>query len=74
MGYQKILWIPAGATHLQISQFRPSSNYLGEKLSPKSQFTLFLCSASPLQHSKRPNRKRLVASPSLAEWVRGVDG
>lgn len=28
LGYQKILWIPAGATHLQISQFRPSSNYL----------------------------------------------
>lgn len=28
MGYQKILGIPAGATHLQISQFRPSSNYL----------------------------------------------
>ncbi|XP_075834253.1 ADAMTS-like protein 4 isoform X1 [Microtus pennsylvanicus] len=28
LGYQKILWIPPGATHLQISQFRPSSNYL----------------------------------------------
>lgn len=44
LGYQKILWIPAGATHLQISQFRPSSNYLGEKLdlNLKSQSTLFL--------------------------------
>lgn len=28
LGYQKILWIPAGASHLRISQFRPSSNYL----------------------------------------------
>lgn len=28
LGYQKILWIPAGASHLQISQLRPSSNYL----------------------------------------------
>lgn len=28
LGYQKILWIPAGASHLHISQFRPSSNYL----------------------------------------------
>lgn len=30
LGYQKILWIPAGATRLQIAQLRPSSNYLGE--------------------------------------------
>nr|XP_021506195.1 ADAMTS-like protein 4 isoform X3 [Meriones unguiculatus] len=28
LGYQKILWIPAGASHLQIAQLRPSSNYL----------------------------------------------
>nr|AAI17926.1 ADAMTS-like 4 [Mus musculus] len=28
LGYQKILWIPAGASHLHISQLRPSSNYL----------------------------------------------
>lgn len=44
LGYQKILWIPAGASRLHISQFRPSSNYLGEKLdlSPKPQSILFL--------------------------------
>lgn len=30
LGYQKILWIPAGASRLQIAQLRPSSNYLGE--------------------------------------------
>ncbi|MEJ1277850.1 ADAMTS-like 4 [Cricetulus griseus] len=28
LGYQKILWIPAGASRLKISQLRPSSNYL----------------------------------------------
>uniref|UniRef100_A0A5F4WCW0 ADAMTS like 4 n=1 Tax=Callithrix jacchus TaxID=9483 RepID=A0A5F4WCW0_CALJA len=28
LGYQKILWIPAGASRLQIAQLRPSSNYL----------------------------------------------
>ncbi|XP_073904284.1 ADAMTS-like protein 4 [Castor canadensis] len=28
LGYQKILWIPAGALRLQIAQLRPSSNYL----------------------------------------------
>ncbi|KAI6051147.1 ADAMTS-like protein 4 isoform X1 [Marmota monax] len=28
LGYQKILWIPAGASQLQIAQHRPSSNYL----------------------------------------------
>ncbi|XP_004689507.1 PREDICTED: ADAMTS-like protein 4 [Condylura cristata] len=28
LGYQKILFIPAGATRLQIAQLRPSSNYL----------------------------------------------
>ncbi|KAM4862103.1 ADAMTS-like protein 4 isoform 1-T2 [Thomomys bottae] len=28
LGYQKILWIPAGASKLQIAQLRPSSNYL----------------------------------------------
>ncbi|XP_062048171.1 ADAMTS-like protein 4 [Lepus europaeus] len=28
LGYQKILWIPAGASRLHIAQLRPSSNYL----------------------------------------------
>ncbi|XP_047402151.1 ADAMTS-like protein 4 isoform X2 [Sciurus carolinensis] len=28
LGYQKILWIPAGASQLQIAQHRPSANYL----------------------------------------------
>ncbi|ELK06029.1 ADAMTS-like protein 4 [Pteropus alecto] len=28
LGYQKILRIPAGASRLQVAQFRPSSNYL----------------------------------------------
>lgn len=44
MGYQKILWIPAGASHLHISQLRPSSNYLGKKedLGPMPQSILFL--------------------------------
>ncbi|XP_008825308.2 ADAMTS-like protein 4 isoform X1 [Nannospalax galili] len=28
LGYQKILWIPAGASQLQIAQLQPSSNYL----------------------------------------------
>lgn len=59
LGYQKILWIPAGASRLQISQLRPSSNYLGEKLDPSSRSRSILCLWSAFC-SQRPNRKRLV--------------
>lgn len=36
LGYQKVLRIPAGASRLQVAQFRPSSNYLGELPGPPS--------------------------------------
>lgn len=60
LGYQKILRIPAGASRLQVAQFRPSSNYLGEPLGlPESCVpTAFLPSTPRCSTADKPEGGR----------------